>query len=190
MASFSTGCYGKDSMIFGPDYILPTPFDPRLVVEVSSAVAKAAMESGVATRPREDLDAYRDELTRFVFRSGMVMKPVYARAKAAPKRVVFAEGEAERVLRACQVITDEGFAFPILIGRRAVVERRIERFGLRLRVDQDFELCDPEDDPRYGEYVALYHEKMKRRGVTRDAARVGVRTNFTVIGALMVARRG
>jgi malate dehydrogenase (oxaloacetate-decarboxylating)(NADP+) len=181
--------YGKDSMIFGPDYILPTPFDPRLVVEVSSAVAKAAMESGVATRPREDLDAYRDELTRFVFRSGMVMKPVYARAKAAPKRVVFAEGEAERVLRACQVITDEGFAFPILIGRRAVVERRIERFGLRLRVDQDFELCDPEDDPRYGEYVALYHEKMKRRGVTRDAARVGVRTNFTVIGALMVARR-
>ena len=180
--------YGKDSMIFGPDYILPTPFDPRLVVEVSSAVAKAAMESGVATRPRDDLEAYRDELTRFVFRSGMVMKPVYARAKAAPKRVVFAEGEAERVLRACQVITDEGFAFPILIGRRAVVERRIERFGLRLRVDQDFELCDPEDDPRYGEYVALYHEKMKRRGVTRDAARVGVRTNFTVIGALMVAR--
>ena len=180
--------YGGDSMIFGPDYILPTPFDPRLVVEVSSAVAKAAMESGVATRPREDLDAYRAELTRFVFRSGLVMKPVYARAKAAPKRVVFAEGEAERVLRACQVITDEGFAFPILIGRRAVVERRIERFGLRLRVDRDFELCDPEDDPRYGEYVALYHEKMKRRGVTRDAARVGVRTNFTVIGALMVAR--
>ncbi len=180
--------YGKDSMIFGPDYILPTPFDPRLVVEVSSAVAKAAMESGVATRPREDLEAYRAELTRFVFRSGMVMKPVYARAKAAPKRVVFAEGEAERVLRACQVITDEGFAFPILIGRRAVVERRIERFGLRLRVDKDFELCDPEDDPRYGEYVALYHKKMKRRGVTRDAARVGVRTNFTVIGALMVVR--
>ena len=180
--------YGKDSMIFGPDYILPTPFDPRLVVEVSSAVAKAAMESGVATRPREDLEAYRAELTRFVFRSGMVMKPVYARAKAAPKRVVFAEGEAERVLRACQVITDEGFAFPILIGRRAVVERRIERFGLRLRVGKDFELCDPEDDPRYGEYVALYHKKMKRRGVTRDAARVGVRTNFTVIGALMVVR--
>jgi malate dehydrogenase (oxaloacetate-decarboxylating)(NADP+) len=180
--------YGGESLTFGPEYILPKPFDPRLVVEVPVAVAKAAMDSGVATRPVESLDRYREDLARFVYRSSLLMRSVFARGQSDPKRVVFAQGEEERVLRACQVVVDEGFAQPILIGRRAVLERRIERFGLRLRIGEDFELCDPEHDDRYNDYVGQYHQLMKRKGVTYNAAAVTIRTNFTVIASVMVAR--
>ncbi|KYO53384.1 NADP-dependent malic enzyme [Tistrella mobilis] len=178
--------YGGQELRFGPEYLIPKPFDPRLVVEVSSAVARAAMESGVATRPIEDFDAYRQVLSSYFFRSGLVMRTVFERAKAQPKRVVYADGEDERVLRAAQIVVDEGFAQPILIGRRAVVQRRIERLGLRLKLDKDIELCDPEDDPRYNTYWSEYHRLMCRRGVTPESARTVVRTRATVIGALMV----
>ncbi|MEN2990197.1 NADP-dependent malic enzyme [Tistrella sp. BH-R2-4] len=178
--------YSGQDLRFGPDYLIPKPFDPRLVVEVSSAVARAAMDSGVATRPIEDFAAYRQVLSSYFFRSGLVMKTVFERAKAQPKRVVYADGEDERVLRAAQIVVDEGFATPILIGRRAVVLRRIERLGLRLKLDKDVELCDPEDDPRYNTYWSEYHRLMARRGVTPESARTVVRTRATVIGALMV----
>ncbi|MBL26791.1 MAG: NADP-dependent malic enzyme [Rhodospirillaceae bacterium] len=180
--------YADQELQFGPEYILPKPFDPRLIVSIAPAVAQAAMDSGVATRPIEDMEAYRQQLTRFVFRSGLVMKPVFEKAKSDPKRVVFTEGEEERVLRAAQVVIDEGFARPILIGRRDVLETRIKRFGLRLVLDGNCEVCDPEDDPRFAEYVAEYHALMKRRGVTRTAAGIAVRTKFSVIAALMVRR--
>ena len=179
--------YGGDMPIFGANYILPRPFDPRLILEVAPAVARAAMESGVATRPIADLDSYRRELERFVFRSGLVMKQVFVRAQAEPKRVVYADGEEERVLRAAQVVVDEGFARPILIGRRAVVERRIAAFALRLKLDDQLELCDPENDPRLADYAVEYFRRMKRRGVTLAAARLAVRTNFPAIAAVMVA---
>ena len=180
--------YGDQSLSFGPEYLIPKPFDPRLIVEVAPAVAKAAMESGVARRPIEDFDAYRDSLSRFVYRSGLVMKPLFDRAREGVRRVVYAEGEETQVLRAVQIVVDDGLARPILIGRRRVVEMRIERLGLRLRLDEDVELCDPEDDPRYREYWTLYHQLAERRGVTPDAAREIVRTRTTVIAALMVAR--
>ena len=180
--------YGDQSLSFGPEYLIPKPFDPRLIVEVAPAVAKAAMESGVARRPIEDFDAYRDSLSRFVYRSGLVMKPLFDRAREDVRRVVYAEGEETQVLRAVQIVVDDGLARPILIGRRRVVEMRIERLGLRLRLDEDVELCDPEDDPRYREYWTLYHQLAERRGVTPDAAREIVRTRTTVIAALMVAR--
>ena len=180
--------YGDQSLSFGPEYLIPKPFDPRLIVEVAPAVAKAAMESGVARRPIEDFDAYRDSLSRFVYRSGLVMKPLFDRAREDVQRVVYAEGEETQVLRTVQIVVDDGLARPILIGRRRVVEMRIERLGLRLRLDKDVELCDPDDDPRYREYWTLYHQLAERRGVTPDAAREIVRTRTTVIAALMVAR--
>jgi malate dehydrogenase (oxaloacetate-decarboxylating)(NADP+) len=180
--------FGGQPTSFGPDYLIPKPFDPRLIVEVAPAVARAAMESGVATRPIEDFVAYRERLNEFVFKSGLVMRPVFARAKLDPRRVVYAEGEDERVLRAVQAAVDDGLARPILIGRREVVARRIERLGLRLRIEDHYELCDPEDDPRYGDYWTLYHGIMERRGTSPDVARTVVRTNTTVIGALMVRR--
>ena len=180
--------YGDQSLSFGPEYLIPKPFDPRLIVEVAPAVAKAAMESGVARRPIEDFDAYRDSLSRFVYRSGLVMKPLFDRAREDVRRVVYAEGEETQVLRTVQIVVDDGLARPILIGRRRVVEMRIERLGLRLRLDKDVELCDPDDDPRYREYWTLYHQLAERRGVTPDAAREIVRTRTTVIAALMVAR--
>ena len=180
--------YGDQNLSFGPDYILPTPFDPRLIVEVSSAVAKAAMDSGVATRPIDDLDAYRQELTGYVFRTGYVMRTVFDAAKVDAKRLVYAEGEARRVLQAVQIVCDEGIAKPILIGRKAVVESRIEKLGLRIKQDVDFELCDPENDPRYREYWTEYHGIMMRDGVSQNKARTVLRTNNTVIAALMVRR--
>ena len=180
--------YGDQSLSFGPEYLIPKPFDPRLIVEVAPAVAKAAMESGVARRPIEDFDAYRDSLSRFVYRSGLVMKHLFDRAREDVQRVAYAEGEETQVLRTVQIVVDDGLARPILIGRRRVVEMRIERLGLRLRLDKDVELCDPEDDPRYREYWTLYHQLAERRGVTPDAAREIVRTRTTVIAALMVAR--
>ena len=180
--------YGDQSLTFGPEYLIPKPFDPRLIVEVAPAVAKAAMESGVARRPIEDFDAYRDTLSRFVYRSGLVMKPLFDRARQDVRRLVYAEGEETQVLRAVQIVVVDGLARPILIGRRRVVETRIERLGLRLRLDEDVELCDPEGDPRYREYWTLYHQLTERHGVTPDAAREIVRTRTTVIAALMVAR--
>jgi malate dehydrogenase (oxaloacetate-decarboxylating)(NADP+) len=180
--------YGGQEMSFGPDYLIPRPFDPRLVLAVAPAVAKAAMESGAATRPIEDFDVYREQLSGFVFRSGFLMKSVFTAARENPKRVVYAEGEEERVLRAVQVVVDEGLARPILIGRRRVMESRIERLGLRLKVDEHFELCDPQDDPRYDEYWQLYHDLQARNGVSPDYARTVARTRTTVIAGLMVRR--
>jgi malate dehydrogenase (oxaloacetate-decarboxylating)(NADP+) len=174
--------------IFGPDYLIPNPFDQRLILRIAPAVAKAAMESGVATRPIADFDAYRDQLRRFVFRSGMVMKPMIERAQAAGKRIAFADGEDERVLRAAQVILEDGIGKPILIGRPLVIESRLERFGLTIRPGTDFEVINPEDDPRYRDYVAQFHALVGRQGVTPDTARTIVRTNTTVIGALAVRR--
>jgi malate dehydrogenase (oxaloacetate-decarboxylating)(NADP+) len=143
--------YGGQSLSFGPEYLIPRPFDPRLIVEIATAVAKAAMESGVAARPIEDFKAYRERLSQFVFRSGLLMKPMFEAARHDPRRVVFAEGEDERVLRAAQVAVDDGLAKPILIGRREVVARRIERLGLRIRAGEHFELVDPQSDPRYND---------------------------------------
>jgi malate dehydrogenase (oxaloacetate-decarboxylating)(NADP+) len=180
--------YGGEAHPFGPKSLIPSPFDPRLILRIAPAVAKAAMDSGVATRPLADLDAYADSLTRFVFRSGFIMKPLFAKAKAAPKRVIYAEGEDERVLRATQVILEEGLAQPILIGRPSVVEVRLKRFGLSIVPGRDFELVNPEDDPRYRDYVATYVEVAGRKGITPDAAKTLVRTNTTVIGALAVRR--
>jgi malate dehydrogenase (oxaloacetate-decarboxylating)(NADP+) len=178
--------YGGEARTFGAGSLIPNPFDPRLILRIAPAVAQAAIESGAATRPFGDFDAYHERLNRFVFRSGFIMKPVFARAKAEPKRVIYAEGEDERVLRAIQVIVEEGLAQPILIGRPNVVETRLERFGLSIRPGRDFALINPDDDPRYREYVQAYVEAAGRRGITPDAARTIVRTNATVIAALAV----
>ncbi|MEQ8587489.1 MAG: NADP-dependent malic enzyme [Thalassobaculaceae bacterium] len=178
--------YSGQELSFGPDYLIPKPFDPRLIMEIAPRVAQAAMESGVASRPIEDFDAYRQKLSQFVYRSGQVMRPVFAKAREEPKRVVFAEGEEERVLRAVQSVLDEKLAKPILIGRPEVIERRIERFGLRLGVGRDVDVVDPTNDERYELYWRTYHDLMERRGVSPDRAREVVRTNDTVIAALMM----
>ncbi|MGQ0676375.1 MAG: NADP-dependent malic enzyme, partial [Rhodospirillales bacterium] len=180
--------YHGQELRFGPDYLIPKPFDPRLIVHLASAVAKAAMDSGVATRPIADLEAYRQRLEQFVFCSGQVMRPVFDAARRDPRRVVYAEGEDERVLRAVQVAVDDGLAKPIVIGRRRVVLKRIETLGLRIRPGQNVELCDPEDDPRFREYWQLYHALMERKGVTPDNARAVVRSDTTVIACLMLHR--
>ena len=178
--------YGDQGLSFGPEYLIPKPFDPRLIVQLAPAVAKAAMESGVATRPIADFDAYRRQLERFVYRSGQMMRPMFERARERPMRIAYAEGEEERVLRAVQVVLDEGLARPILIGRRQVVENRIEKLGLRIRIDGNVDLVDPQNDPRYNTYWRAYHDLMARSGVSPDRARTVVRTNSTVIAALMV----
>ncbi|MFI4968957.1 MAG: NADP-dependent malic enzyme [Lysobacterales bacterium] len=180
--------YGGKSVSFGPEYLIPQPFDPRLIVQLAPAVARAAMESGVATRPIENLGAYTEKLSAFVFRTTLLMKPVFNRAKADPKRVVYAEGEEETVLRAIQHVVDEGIAKPILIGRPAVIESRIAKLNLRLKAGVDFELCNIESDPRFKDYWTLYHELLQRRGVTPDSAKQIVRSRATVIAALMVRR--
>ncbi|WP_207462601.1 NADP-dependent malic enzyme [Azospirillum sp. SYSU D00513] len=180
--------YVGEDLRFGPDYILPKPFDPRLVVEVSSAVAKAAMESGVATRPIADFRAYREQLENLVLRSGLVMKPVMTKAKSAPKRVVYAEGEDPRVLRAAQVAVDEGIAQPVLIGRTEVIQRCIGELGLRLKPGKDVEVIEIIRDMRYHSYAEVYRKLMSRRGITPANARTVVRTQPTVFGALMVRR--
>ena len=180
--------YANENLTFGQDYLIPKPFDPRLIVDLPIAVAKAAMDSGVATRPITDFDAYKQKLRQFFIRSQLVMQPVMARAKAAPQRVVYCEGEEESVLQAAQVVADEGLAKPILIGRKRVLETRIKKLGLRLSIGKNIEICDPEDDPRYREYWETYHAIMERRGVTPADAKTIVRTDNTVIGALMVHR--
>ena len=180
--------YQGEELVFGPDYLIPKPFDPRLIVEVAAAVAQAAMDSGVAQQPIEDFELYRERLGQFVFRSGMLMKPVFERARRDHRRLVFAEGEDERVLRALQVIVDDGIAEPMLIGRPDVVVSRIEKLGLRLEEGRDFSLTNPESDPRYDEYWRGYHRIMERRGVSPDLARTIIRTNSTVIAAMMMQR--
>ncbi|MDE1948665.1 MAG: NADP-dependent malic enzyme [Burkholderiales bacterium] len=180
--------YPGKELVFGPEYIIPTPFDVRLILRIAPAVAKAAAESGVATRPIANLDAYRDTLTRFVYQTGMFMRPVFAAAKAHPARVVYAEGEDERVLRAVQVVQDEGLATPILVGRPEVIRMRIERAGLRLQPGRDFEVVDPENDPRFRSYWETYHQLMGREGVTPETAKAAVRRSNTLIGSLMVRR--
>ena len=178
--------FGEQSGGFGPEQIIPKPFDPRLIVELAPAVAKAAMDSGVATRPIADFEAYRQQLSQFVFKSGLVMRPVFEQARNAPKRVIFSAGEDDRVLRAVQIILDEGIAKPILIGRPEIIRHRAERLGLRFRPGTDVELVDPSSDPRYDRYWGVYHELMERRGVTEPTARNLVRSSPTLIAALAV----
>jgi malate dehydrogenase (oxaloacetate-decarboxylating)(NADP+) len=180
--------YGGGQVSFGPEYLIPRPFDPRLIVKIAPAVAKAAMDSGVATAPIQDFRAYVDRLNEFVYHSGLIMKPVFTAAKAAPKRVVFTEGEDERALRAAQVLVDEGLAKPILIGRPAVVERRLERAKLRIRAGQDFEIVNPESDQRYRDYWTEYHRMTERKGVTPQIAKLEMRRRTTLIGAMAVHR--
>ncbi len=180
--------YSGEDLVFGPEYLIPKPFDPRLISEVAPAVAKAAMDTGVASRPIEDFDAYRDRLAGFVFRSGMLMKPVFDRARSAPKRIIFAEGEDERVLRAVQALIDDRLAKPHLVGRPDVIMSRIAKLGLRVQPHVHFEITDPQDDPRYEEYWSQYHEIMERKGVTIDDAKTIVRTNTTVIAAMALER--
>jgi len=178
--------YAGQELAFGPDYIIPKPFDARLILRIAPAVAKAAQESGVATRPIADLDAYRQELSRFVYQTGMFMRPVFAAAKAAPKRVIFAEGEDERVLRAVQVVIDEGLAKPALIGRPEVIAMRIQRAGLRLKVGEDVVVIDPNNDARFRHYWETYHHIMGRNGITPEMAKAMVRRSATLIGALAI----
>ncbi len=184
----AAAAYKGEQLTFGADYLIPKPFDPRLVGIVSSAVAKAAMASGVAKRPIDDLGAYRAKLNQSVFKSALLMKPVFEAARAAARRIVFAEGEDERVLRAAQEILRETTETPILIGRPEVIESRCERLGLSVRPGQDFQIVNPENDPRYRDYWSSYHRIMERQGVTPDLAKAILRTNTTAIGAIMVQR--
>ncbi|THC42870.1 NADP-dependent malic enzyme [Massilia sp. Mn16-1_5] len=181
--------YGINNLAFGPEYLIPMPFDPRLLTHIAPAVAKAAMEGGVATRPIADLDAYAESLQQFVYRSGSFMKPLFQVAKSAPpelKRIVYAEGEDERVLRAVQVVVDERLARPILVGRPAVLEQRIEKFGLRLKQGVHFDVINPDFDERYRDYWQTYHQMVMRRGVTADMAKLAMRRRHTLIGAMMI----
>ena len=178
--------YGENVAGFGPEYIIPKPFDPRLIVKIAPEVARAAIESGVATRPISDFEAYRQQLNNFVWHSGLVMKPVFQAAKRAPKRIIFSEGESERVLRAVQTVVDEGVCRPILIGRPEVMVDNIERFGLRLRPELDFEMVNPDADPRYEQLWTHYHSLMERKGVSVDYARREVRRRATLFGSLLV----
>ncbi|WP_434778333.1 NADP-dependent malic enzyme [Neisseria sp. Ec49-e6-T10] len=180
--------YGGQDLSFGPEYLIPKPFDPRLIVNIAPAVAKAAMDSGVATRPIEDFDAYIERLSEFVYKSKLFMRPVFAQAKQDKKRVVLCEGEDERVLHATQQIVTQGLAFPILIGRASVIEQRIEKLGLKIKAGQDFELVNNQSDPRYREYWEDYYNLTKRQGVTQEMARRRMIANTTLIGAMMVRR--
>ena len=181
--------YGEQTPAFGPDYLIPRAFDPRLIIKMAPAVAQAAMDSGVATRPIKDFDAYRDQLNRFVYQSGTTMEPVFAAAKQAPKRVVYAEGEDERVLRAAQVAVDEGLARPVLVGRTDVITARIAKLGLRMKLGADAEVVNILDDPRYRDYWSEYYKIARRKGVSRSQAMEDMRTRPTLVGA-MVVRRG
>ena len=180
--------YGDDSLTFGPDYIIPTPFDPRLITKIAPAVAKAAMESKVATRPIKDFEGYIEKLNNFVYQSGFLMKPVFTAAKRDTRRIIYCEGEDERVLRAVQIVVDEKLARPILVGRPEVIKMRIQRAGLRLQPNKHFEIVNPESDPRYKEVWQEYYQLMRRKGVSPDDAKVQVRQSNTLIGAMLVRR--
>ncbi|WP_282027863.1 NADP-dependent malic enzyme [Ruegeria faecimaris] len=184
----AAAAYKGEQLTFGPDYLIPKPFDPRLVAVVSSSVARAAMDSGVARRPIPDMEAYKERLNQTVFKSALIMRPVFEAAAAASRRIVFAEGEDERVLRAAQAILEETTETPILIGRPEVIEARCERLGLTVRPGEDFQIVNPEHDNRYYDYWTSYHQIMQRRGVTPDLAKAIMRTNSTAIGAIMVQR--
>ncbi|MET0012696.1 MAG: NADP-dependent malic enzyme [Sedimenticola sp.] len=181
-----TRVYGEQPFHFGPEYLIPKPFDPRLITHLAPAVAQAAMETGVVTRPIDDMQAYRERLSNFVDRSRSMMRPITEKAKRAPKRLVYAEGEERRVLLAAQEVVDEGIAHPILVGRAEVIEHRIEKLGLRLEAGRDFELVNILDDSRYNAYWKLYHQLARRSGISLEKARAVVRTNPTVVAALMV----
>ena len=179
--------YAGEKLVFGPDYLIPKPFDPRLMMKIAPAVAEAAAQSGVAQRPITDLQAYVERLQSFVYASGPTMKPIFAVAKLAPrKRVAYAEGEEERVLRACQIVVDEGLARPTLIGRPAVISQRIEKFGLRLREGRDYDIVNVEQDERYRDFWQTYHRMMERRGVTVQMAKIEMRRRLTLIGSMLL----
>ncbi|MEX5787935.1 NADP-dependent oxaloacetate-decarboxylating malate dehydrogenase [Providencia vermicola] len=180
--------YGNQDLFFGPEYIIPKPFDPRLIVKIAPAVAKAAMDSGVATRPIADFDAYIEKLNQFVYKTNLFMKPIFSQAKTQKKRIVLAEGEEERVLHATQELVSLGLAFPILIGRPSVIEMRIQKLGLHIELGKDFEVVNNENDPRFKEYWQEYYQIMKRRGVSQEMARRAVIGNPTLIGGIMVLR--
>ncbi|MDO9032148.1 MULTISPECIES: NADP-dependent malic enzyme [Hydrogenophaga] len=181
--------YAGEQLMFGPEYLIPKPFDPRLMMKIAPAVAQAAADSGVALRPIADMDAYRQRLQSFVFASGTIMKPIYAAAKTAlKKRVAYAEGEEERVLRACQIVVDEGLARPTLIGRPAVIAERIEKFGLRLKEELDYDVVNVEQDHRYRELWTTYHQLMERRGVTEQLAKIEMRRRLTLISSMLLRR--
>ena len=184
----AAAAYRGEKLSFGPDYLIPKPFDPRLIGVVASAVAKAAMETGVATRPIADLDAYREKLNGSVFKSALIMRPVFEAARTVSRKIIFAEGEDERVLRCANAMLEEMTDKPILIGRPEVIANRCERAGLPIRPGQDFEIVNPENDPRYRDYWQTYHALMERRGVTPDIARAVMRTNSTAIAAVAVQR--
>ncbi len=185
-----TKAYGGKRTRFGPEYLIPKPFDPRLITQLAPAVARAAMDSGVATRPIEDMEAYRQRLNQFVWRSGLVMKPIFERSReATAKRLVYAEGEERRVLQAAQQVVDEGLAYPILVGRPAVIKDRIRTLGLRMRPDRDFELVNILDDPRFRDYWSEYHGIMGRKGISPEVAKAVVRSDSTAVAALMLHRR-
>ncbi|MEW6294204.1 MAG: NADP-dependent malic enzyme [Pseudomonadota bacterium] len=180
--------YGGEALAFGPEYLIPKPFDPRLIVKIAPAVALAAAESGVAMRPLADLAAYREQLNNFVYHSGFVMKPVFSAAKQSPKRVVYCDGEDERVLRAVQAVRDEGLAQPVLIGRPDVIGMRIERAGLRIQAGADFEVVNPDSDARYRDLWTGYHQLMGRKGVTQEMAKQALRSDTTLIGTMLLKR--
>ena len=184
----AAAAYRGEQLTFGADYLIPKPFDPRLMGVVASAVANAACATGVATRPITDMKAYKANLDGSVFKSAMIMRPVFDAARTAERKIVFAEGEDERVLRASQAIMEETTATPILIGRPEVIERRCERAGLKIRHGVDFSIVNPENDPRYRDYWGTYHDLMARKGVTPDLAKAIMRTNTTAIAAVMVHR--
>ena len=179
--------YAGQTLAFGPDYLIPKPFDPRLMIKIAPAVAQAAADSGVALRPIQDMDAYRQKLQSFVYASGTMMKPIFAAAKSASrKRVAYAEGEEERVLRACQIVVDEGLARPTLIGRPAVIAQRVEQFGLRLKEELDYDVVNVEQDLRYRDFWQTYHRMMERRGVTTQIAKIEMRRRLTLIGSMLL----
>lgn len=180
--------YAGEELSFGPEYIIPKPFDPRLIVKIAPAVAQAAMDSGVARRPIEDMEAYRQKLISLVYHSGQLMRPLILQAKSAPKRIIYADGEDERVLRAVQTVVDENIAYPILIGRPAVIDMRLKRFGLRLTAGKDFEVVDPEDDERFTETWTAYYKLQGRNGITPDIAKAMVRKHNTLIGVMLIHR--
>jgi malate dehydrogenase (oxaloacetate-decarboxylating)(NADP+) len=179
--------YAGEQLAFGADYLIPKPFDPRLMIKIAPAVAQAAADSGVAMRPVADMDAYRERLQNFVYASGTTMKPIMAAARLGRrKRVVYCEGEEERVLRATQIVVDEGIARPTLIGRPAVIAQRIERFGLRLRSGTDYEVVNVEDDSRYRDFWQTYHQMTERKGVTEQMAKIEMRRRLSLIGAMLL----
>ena len=179
--------YAGQQLAFGPEYLIPKPFDPRLMMKIAPAVAQAAAASGVATRPIQDMAAYRERLQDFVYASGTAMRPIFAAAKNGKrKRVAFSEGEEERVLRACQIVVDEGLARPTLIGRPAVIAQRIEKFGLRLRAELDYDVVNVEHDPRYRDFWQTYHRMTERVGTTVQMAKIEMRRRLTLIGAMLL----